>query len=200
MELKKYLNESQDPKTVEKVITKINELLTKDEKVEYVAVQKKPAVNLSPASIALTNKRIIFCRPKSFGLTMDFQDFLWKEIADCHMKEGILGATFTVKIIKGGGIVSLDYLPKSQARLLYRYAQEREEEMDEYRRQRELEDSRARAGGGITVNTPTSENNKQSEKINDPVANLNKLKQLLEQDLISQQEFDDKKAEILSKM
>ncbi|MDO6491699.1 MULTISPECIES: PH domain-containing protein [unclassified Cellulophaga] len=200
MDLKKFLNESQDPKTVEKVLGKIGELLTKDEIVEYVAVQKKPAVNLSPDSIALTSKRIIFCRPKSFGLSMNFQDLLWKEIADCHMKEGILGATFTVKKLKGGGIISLDYLPKSQARLLYRYAQEREEEMDEYRRQRELENSRARAGGGIIVNTPNSGNNQKPDVNHDPVTNLKKLKQLLEQELISQQEFDDKKAQILSKM
>ena len=75
MELNKYLNESQDPKTVEKVLKKINELLTRNENVEYVAVQKKPAVNFSPDSVALTNKRIIFCRPKTFGLSMDFQDF-----------------------------------------------------------------------------------------------------------------------------
>lgn len=78
---------------------------------------------------------------------MDFQDYLWKEVADCHMKEGIQGATFMVKNTRGG-TVTLEYLPKSQARMLYRYAQEREEEMSEYRRQRELEDSRARAGGG----------------------------------------------------
>jgi len=198
MEFKKYLNESQDPKTVEKVLTKVNELLTKEEKIEYIAVQKKPALNISPDSIALTNKRILFCRPRKFGLSMSFQDYLWKEIADCHIKEGILGATFTIKKIKGGGIISLDYLPKSQARLLYRYAQEREEEMEEYRRQRELENSRARAGGGITVNT-TSDEGKQ-EKENDPIANLKKLKQLLEQELISQDEFNTKKSEILSKL
>lgn len=200
MDLKKFLNESQDPKTVEKVLGRISELLTKDETVEYVAVQKKPAVNLSPDSIALTNKRIIFCRPKSFGLSMNFQDLLWKEISDCHMKEGILGATFTVKKLKGGGILSLDYLPKSQARLLYRYAQEREEEMDEYRRQRELENSRAKAGGGIIVNSPSADNNQKDNNSDDPIANLKKLKQLLEQDLISQQEFDNKKADILSKL
>ena len=198
MELSKYLNESQDPKTVEKVLKKINELLTRNENVEYVAVQKKPAVNFSPDSVALTNKRIIFCRPKTFGLSMDFQDFLWKEIADCHIKEGILGATFTAKKVKGG-IISMDYLPKSQARLLYRYAQEREEEMDEYRRQRELENSRARAGGGITVNT-LNDKKQETEKQNDPLENLKTLKQLLEQDLISQEEFDNKKAEMLSKL
>ncbi|WP_289022313.1 PH domain-containing protein [uncultured Salegentibacter sp.] len=197
--LNKFLNESQDPKMVEKILSKITELLTKDEKVEYIAVQKKPAVNISPDCIALTNKRIIFCMPKNFGLSMNFRDFLWKEVADCHMKEGILGATFSVKTVKGG-LISLDYLPKAQARLLYRYGQEREEEMHEYRRQQELENSRARAGGGITVNTAADHKNSSSADNDDPVANLKKLKSLLAEELISQEEFDAKKNEILAKL
>ena len=198
--LKKFLNESQDPKAVEKTMKKVSELLTREEKIEYIAVQKKPAVNLSPDSIAITNKRIIFCRPRSFGFSMDFQDFLWKEVADCHMKEGILGATFTVKTTKGGHI-ALDYLPKAQARMLYRYGQEKEEDMSEYRRQRELENSRASAGGGIVVNT-SSENQSAAAKEpqDDPMANLKKLKLLLAEDLISEEEFNNKKAGILAKL
>ncbi|WP_227009049.1 hypothetical protein [Christiangramia fulva] len=60
------------------------------------------------------------------------------------MNEGILGTTFTVKTTKGGHIAH-DYLPKAQVRMLYRYGQEKEEEMAEYRRQRELDNSRASA-------------------------------------------------------
>jgi hypothetical protein len=196
--LKDLLNESQNPQAVEKTFNKVKEFLTKGEEIQFIAVQKKPALNLSPDSIALTNKRIIFCRPKTFGFSMDFQDYLWKEIADCHMKEGVLGATFLVKNIKGGQI-SLDYLPKAQARMLYRYAQEREEEMADYRRQRELEDSRAKAGGGIFVNTNDKKESSEETK-EDPIAKLKNLKELLAENLISQNEFDTKKADILSKI
>jgi hypothetical protein len=198
--LKKYLNEEQNPKDVEKLLNKVQGLLTLGEEVEYIAVQKKPAINLSPDCIALTNKRIIFCRPKNLGLSMDFQDYLWKDIADCHMKEGILGADFKIKTIKGQ-MNMLDYLPKSQARKLYQFAQGKEEEMHNFRRERELEDKRAAAGGGITVNTvgsiPQNQNTEQKE---DPVETLQKLKRLLESEIISQEEFDTKKAEIISKM
>lgn len=198
--LKKYLNEEQNPKDVEKLLNKVQGLLTLGEEVEYIAVQKKPAINLSPDCIALTNKRIIFCRPKNLGLSMDFQDYLWKDIADCHMKEGILGADFKIKTIKGQ-MNMLDYLPKSQARKLYQFAQGKEEEMHNFRRERELEDKRAAAGGGITVNTvspiPQNQNTEQKE---DPVETLQKLKKLLEGEIISQEEFDTKKIEIISKM
>lgn len=197
-DLKKFLNEEQDPKAVEKILVKVNGLLTSGEQVEYIAVQKKPAINLSPDCIALTNKRIIFCRPRNLGLSMDFQDYAWKDILDCHMKEGIIGATFSMKTVKGN-INMLDYLPKAQARKLYQFAQEKEEEMVVYRREHDLENKRAIAGGGITVNAslPMSQNTEQKE---DPLETLQKLKKLLDSEIISQTEFDTKKTEILSKM
>jgi len=196
--LKKFLNEEQDPKAVEKLFEKVKDLLTADEQVEYIAVQKKPAINLSPDCIALTNKRIIFCRPKNLGFSMDFQDYLWKDVADCHIKEGIMGASFTMKTIKRQ-INMLDYLPKAQARKLYQFAQGKEEEMAEYRRQRELEDKRAAAGGGIIVNAGL-QTAAPAEVKDDPVAVLGKLKSLLENQLISQEEYDSKKNEILQKL
>lgn len=200
-DLKKFLNEEQDPKAVEKILEKVNGLLTVGEIVEYIAVQKKPAVNLSPDCIAVTNKRLIFCRPKTFGLAMEFQDYLWKDIADCHMSEGILGATYKVKTVTGQ-LNMLDYLPKSQARKLYQFSQAKEEEMMELRRQKQLEEARASAGGGIVVNTatPVQEVPKPSSDIEDPFAVLQKLKNLLENDLISQDEFDAKKKEVLERM
>jgi hypothetical protein len=197
--LKKFLNEEQDPKAVEKLMVKVNGLLTSGEEIEYIAVQKKPAINLSPDCIALTNKRIIFCRPKNFGLSMDFQDYAWKDIADCHLKEGIMGATFSIKTIKGG-LNLLDYLPKSQARKLYQFGQEKEEEMIEYRRQHVLEDKRAAAGGGITVNAGAPIAAPSIEQKDDPLVTLQKLKKLLDSEIISQEEFDTKKTEVISKM
>ncbi|TCC86498.1 hypothetical protein EZ428_23840 [Pedobacter frigiditerrae] len=196
-DLKKFLNEEQDPKAVEKTLGRINSLLTSNEQVEYIAVQKKPAINFSPDCIALTNKRIIFCKPKNFGLSMDFHDYNWKDIADCHIKEGIIGSTFTMRTVRNLNNM-MDYLPKNQARKLYQFAQEREEEMREFRRQRELEDKRAAAGGGIVVNNAQTPN--ESLQQEDPFAVLQKLKALLENGILSQEEFDNKKNEILLRM
>jgi hypothetical protein len=196
--LKRFLNEEQDPRAIEKLLPKVNSLLTAGEAIEYIAVQKKPAINITPDCIALTNKRIIFCRSKNLGLSMDFQDFLWKDIYDCHMKEGILGADFSVLTIKRQTVI-LNYLPKSQARKLYQFAQAKEEEMSEYRRQRELEDKRAIAGGGIVINNDSNTPQKNDQQ-QDPVLVLQKLKVLLDSEIISKEEYDFKKADILSKM
>jgi len=198
-DLRKFLNEEQDPKAVEKILGRINSLLTANEQVEYIAVQKKPAITLSPDCIALTNKRIIFCKPKNFGLSMDFQDYNWKDVYDCHIKEGILGATFTMVTIRNFRNM-MDYLPKNQARKLYQFAQEREEEMREYRRQKDLEDKRAAAGGGIIVNNTTPVAPAEIPQQEDSFAVLLKLKNLLENGILSQEEFEQKKNEILSRV
>jgi len=198
-DLKKFLNEEQDPKAVEKILDRINSLLTTNEQVEYIAVQRKPAINFSPDCIALTNKRIIFCKPKNFGLSMDFQDYNWKDVVDCHIKEGILGATFTMTTVRNFNNM-MDYLPKNQARKLYQYAQEKEEEMREYRRQKELEDKRAAAGGGIVVNNTPNIPNENIVQAEDPFTVIQKLKALLENGILSQEEFDSKKNEILSRV
>lgn len=207
MNLKKFLNEEQDPKAVEKLLERINDLITSQEFVEYIAVQKKPAINFSPDCIALTNRRIIFCRPKNFGLSMDFQDYNWVDIADCHIKEGILGATFTMKTI-GNYTNMMDYLPKAQARKLYQFAQEIEENMRGVRREKDLEVRRASAGG-VTVNnaTPiiahpfqTPQPVTQLIEAEDPFAVLQKLKGLMDGGIISVEEFESKKNEILSRV
>ncbi len=204
MNLKKFLNEEQDPKAVEKLLEKINSLLTSNEFVEYIAVQKKPVINLSPDCIALTNRRIIFCRPKNFGLSMDFQDYNWVDIADCHITEGIIGSAFMMKTVRNFTNM-MDYLPKAQARKLYQFAQEMEEQMRSIRREKDLETRRASAGG-ITVNNATpiitqpQQNQPQLIETEDPFAVLQKLKGLMENGIISPEEFEIKKNEILSRV
>jgi hypothetical protein len=206
MNLKKFLNEEQDPRSVEKLLEKINSLLTSQEFVEYIAVQKKPALNLSPDCIALTNRRIIFCRPKTFGFSMDFQDYNWVDVADCHIKEGILGSTFMMRTTRNFTNM-MDYLPKAQARRLYQYAQEIEEQMRGVRREKDLEVRRASAGG-VTVNNATPiitqpvqyPQQPQMIETEDPFAVLQKLKGLVENGIISPEEFENKKNEILSRV
>ena len=121
--LKKILNEDQDPKAIEKITAKLENLLMSNEEIGYIAVQKKPAVTLFPDSIVVTNKRIILCKPKNLGLSMEFIDYDWDDVAASFVKEGILGAEFTFTT-KSELTHTVDYLPKNQARKLYTYAKE----------------------------------------------------------------------------
>lgn len=218
--IKKFLNEEQDPAAVEKIALKLNGIIMTGENVEYIAVQKKPAVNISPDAVALTNKRVIFCRPKNLGFSFDFADYIWKDVIDCKLKEELLGAIFSINTIKGSD--SLDYLPKAQARRLYALAQEQEEVQRELRRQMELEEKRAGSGSinvtsaiseqvpptishqeSITVSNLTPVNEPvviEEVKADDITAALTKLKVLFDSHLISRDEYESKKADILSRM
>jgi hypothetical protein len=151
--IEKFLNEEQDPKTVEKVYSRLVDLLSSGEEVIYIAVQKKPLVNLFPDCIAITNKRVLFFTPANLGLSIKFVDFVWKDIVDVYTKEEIIGSIFSVKTT-GGAEMTVDYLPKVQGRKLYQYAQERKEVEREARRQRDLEQKRAESGAIQLENSP----------------------------------------------
>src|ERR1700748_478351 len=141
----KFLTDQQDPKAVEKVYTRLVDLLTPGEEIIYIATQKKPLVNLLSDCVALTNKRVLFFTPANLGLSIKFIDFVWKDIVDVSIKEEIIGAIFSVRTTNQAEM-GVDYLPKVQARKLYQYAQERKEEEREARRQRALEEKRAESG------------------------------------------------------
>ena len=121
--IKSFLNEDQDPKAIEKITAKLNDLLMKNEQIGYIGVQKKPAITVFPDSIVMTNKRIIMCKPKNLGLSMDFIDYDWDDISGTFVKENILGSQFSFST-KTELVIDIDYIPKSQARKLYKYAKE----------------------------------------------------------------------------
>src|SRR6201994_38218 len=134
--LEKFLTDEQDPKAVEKIYTRLNDLLSTGEDIIYIAVQKNPLVNILPDCIAITNKRLLFFTPANLGLSIKFVDFVWKDIVDVFTKEEIIGAIFSVRTVNGAEM-GVDYLPKVQARKLYQYAQERKEAEREDRRLRD---------------------------------------------------------------
>lgn len=193
----KFLNEEQDPKTVEKVISKLSDLLTQGEDILYLAVQKKPAVNLLPDSIAISNKRIFYCEPGNLGLTMNFKDISWKNIKEVSFKEEFFGAKF-ICVPQNGENIETDYIPKVQARKLHQAANEQLEQYKELLRQQQLEANRATAS---TVNIPvesapiTNENQED-----DSTLKLRKLKTLYDNLLITREEYENKKQDILNSL
>jgi len=201
--LARFLNEEQDPSTVNKVYQKISEILTRNEEIAYIAVQKKPLnLNLSPDCIVLTTRRFIVYHPRVFG-QVEFEDYIWRELKDAQIKEGIVGATFTISTVRGEQF-TIEHLPKAQARRLYSYAQEMEENVLEERRLRAMEETRAAAGGVMIQGMPQAPSPLMQAPVAparpDPVEQLSKLKQMLDAGLITAAEYEAKKSDILSRM
>ncbi|MCJ0741207.1 PH domain-containing protein [Pedobacter montanisoli] len=208
----RFLADEQDPKAVEKVIGKLNDLLTSGEEILYLAVQKKPAVNLLPDCIAITNKRIFYCEPGNLGLTMNFKDISWKNIKEVSFKEGLLGSKFICVPTSGENIVT-EYIPKVQARKLHQAANEQLEQYKEMLRQQKLEENRASA---TSFSMPASQNiidipveeaivipetsSAAPETEDDATLKLRKLKTLYDKQLITLEEYENKKAAILDSL
>jgi hypothetical protein len=226
-QIKKFLNEEQDPKAIEKITSKLNDLLMKGEEIGYIAVQKKPAITVLPDSVVVTNKRIIICQPKNLGLSMNFTDFTWDEIEGIFIKENILGSEFSFST-KTQIQASIDYIPKIQARKISTYAKEQldilkngvvteEKEVlietpPAFEEIEELETEEVTSFAEIMPavqnytesnieNTSSSTDKKLNELSQDELfEKLQNYKKLLDNGLILQAEYDNFKKEILSLM
>ena len=223
--IKKFLNEEQDPKAIEKITSKLNDLLMKNEEIGYIAVQKKPAITVFPDSIVVTNKRIIICQPKNMGLSMNFTDFTWDEIEGTFMKENILGSEFSFST-KTQIQVSIDYIPKIQARKISTYAKEQldllknpvsnftaseevKTQTPEFKQEEVVEEVETEEVTNYAEIIPTANYTEPVASTEKPTnelsqdelfAKLQNYKKLLDNGLILQGEYDALKKEILSLM
>lgn len=222
-QIKKFLNEEQDPKAIEKITSKLNDLLMKNEEIGYIGVQKKPAITVFPDSIVLTNKRIIICQPKNLGLSMDFVDYTWDQIEGTFVKENILGSEFSFST-KTDMTVSIDYIPKIQARKIFTYAKEQldllktgsvqnavpapaefveeieEIETEEVTNYAEIMPAVPNYAEPVQENTHATEKPINELTQDELFAKLQNYKKLLDNGLILQGEYDAFKKEILSMM
>lgn len=241
MSLDKFIQDGQDIKVVEKIYSKIVDMLTHGEAISYVALQKKPAVTLLPDSITISNKRIFLCEFTKLGLATNFEIFSWKDIKDIAFKEEIFGSKVTVIPFTGENL-SIDYIPKTQARKLYQLIKEALENVKVENEEttpitkpivpvRDLYDEPKKedpipvqtnvetptaptptehlvvAQDNTVVETPhifqTQETFSSAEKIEEDdelTLKLKRLKGLFDKQLISQAEYESKKAEILSQL
>jgi hypothetical protein len=195
----KFLYDEQDPKTVEKIYGKLRDFMGRDEELIYIAVQKKPAVTINPDCIAVTSKRIIFCIPENMGLTMRFLDFNWRDIKEVSFKEEFFGAKF-ITVPQKGENLTIFYIPKIQARKLYQSSYEQLEKVKEEQRQHELDEKKA-GTSAVTVNAQPSEPVQPVAETDDEITQkLKRLKVLFEKQLISAEEYESKKRDILSQL
>ena len=211
MWIEQYLTDDQDPKTAEKVLAKLRDMLTSGEAIIYLAIQKKPAVTLIPDCIAVTNKRIVFCIPGNLGLTTNFVTFTWNDIKEVSFKEEFFGSRF-IAVPQKGENLSIDYIPKVQARKLYQFCNEQLEKLKELERNQNLDDRKVHVAlESEQENTSYTEiqeehlpflskekNGSVTEAEDEMTVKLKRLKSLFEKQLITQEEYESKKAEILS--
>jgi hypothetical protein len=173
-----------------RIADKVSQILTSDETIEMVVTQHALA-GIRPDAVVLTNRRFILYREALLGAK--FSDGLWRDLTDVHLSEGLLGATMSFRT--PAVTITVDRLPKAEARHAYAFAQEKEQEAIETRRQRQMEEDRARAGHFVVgAQQPTAA---AAPAADDPLAKLTKLKSMMDAGLITEEEYNQKKQQIL---
>jgi hypothetical protein len=107
-----------------KVPKAIRNMLYTDEEVIASICQSRLKQRVSPASLFITNHRILCYRPSNFGLRNSIEDYHYKDIANFKVDRGILWATINVKQRFSGNDLILGNLPKGNIDIISRLVQE----------------------------------------------------------------------------
>jgi hypothetical protein len=196
---------SSDDSHLNKALEHLNSVLVTGETIEAWAIQRRLfALTGRRILIAATSGRFIKIKRGLLG-GFDMTDFRWQDLGDAKIKVGIFGADIFMKIFGSADLaISKDsnqvlVLPgfrKEQAEQIYRIAQAQDQSWREKRRIRELEEMRAKSGG-VTIgnNAGSQQTGNVSE---DAAAKLQQAKQMLDNKLITDSEFESIKARIIS--
>lgn len=198
----RHKDPSQEAGALRSVAEQVSKILTPGEEILYVALQNAMAVTIRPDAAVATTNRFILYRPHLLG-RVHFDDFHWQDVKNVRMNQGVLSTVMTVELLDGR-TSSLGELDKDQAKRLYSFCQQYEQEWREKRRVREMEEQRARSGG-IYMPPPqgaapaaAAGTGAAGTAGEDSVSKLARAKQMLDQKLISEAEYETLKAKIIS--
>ena len=203
------------------VRAKVQALLTPGEEVLGVAAQTDFARwwIMPPDGVVITNHRVLFLKIGFFSFS--FTDFHWEHVMDIHVLDKFAGSTLSASASasKSGYATQtmaqptaqayVQGLVKPQAHEAYRLGQHMEQQWREVIRGRIMQERQVERGAYL-VQTPGApaayaaqipgvEPAQVSHSAAEPPeVRLQKLKGLLDQGLIDQQEFERKKEQILA--
>jgi len=142
---------------LDKALEHLNSVLIPGETLEAWAIQRRLfALTSRRILIAATSGRFIKIKRGLIG-GYDMTDFRWQDLGETRIKVGIFGADITMKTSslsdlaiaeEPSQVLVLTGFRKVQAEKIYRLAQTQEQSWREKRRIRELEELRAKSGGG----------------------------------------------------
>jgi hypothetical protein len=184
-------------------------MLIAGEDIEAMAIQRRLfAITHRRAAVAATSGRVIILQRNLFGGYTPV-DFRWQDLRESDVKVGAFGATLILSAYRSNDLASNEGPPanlvvaglrKKEAQDVYRVCQARAQAWREKRRIRELEEMRARAGGiqlgamGAPAGAVAA-NGDQSLS-----SRLQRAKEMRESGLLTDAEFEQVKAKILSEL
>jgi hypothetical protein len=197
-----------DEPGVSRALTALHSLLIPGEELETHAIQRRMfALTHRRTIVGATSGRLIVVTRGLFG---DYtpQDVRWQDLQDAQLRVGVFGATLsasvhgTADLATAEGphrVLRVDGLRKDQAGDVYRACQAQEQAWREKRRVRELEELRAKSGGINLAGgaAPAAAGDDGSQAL---AGRLQRAKDMLQQGLLTDAEFEQVKARILSEL
>ncbi len=196
----------QDEGGLERPLQFLRSVLIPTETLEAWAIQRRLfALNHRRLLIAATSGRLILITRHLLG-GFDVADIRWQDLEEVTLRVGVFGADLVVRSGRAADLASegssgsrrLEFpgLRKEQGQAVYRICQAQDQSWREKRRVRELEELRARSGG-IQVTSGVGAVGGGGVQP-DAVRRLQEAKQMLEQRLITDSEYEAIKAKIVS--
>jgi hypothetical protein len=194
---------------ISRALTALRSLLIPGEELETHAIQRRLfSLTHRRTIVGATSGRLIAVTRGLFG---DYapQDVRWQDLQDAQLRVGVFGATLTVSVHGTADLATtegprhalrIEGLRKAEAQEVYRACQAQEQAWREKRRVRELEELRAKSGG-INLGGGlggTAASGAGGEGAQTPTARLQRAKEMRQQGLLSDAEFEQVKARILA--
>jgi len=184
----------------------LKSVLVTGETLDAWAIQRRLfALTHRRILIAATSGRFIVIKRGVFG-GFDMTDFRWQDLEDIKLKVGIFGADIFLKKFGSSDLAmaksSVQFLQltgfrKEQTQAIYRLAQAQDQSWREKRRIRELEELRAKSGG-LNMSSSYSGVNSAGNPSDNSLSRLQKAKEMLDNKLITDSEYESIKARIIS--
>jgi putative oligomerization/nucleic acid binding protein/PH (Pleckstrin Homology) domain-containing protein len=198
-----------DEPGISRALAALRSLLIPGEELLTHAVQRRLFALTHRRVIAgATSGRLILLERGLFGGYAP-QDVRWQDLQDAQLRVGIFGATLSVSVFGSADLATaegprrmlrVEGLRKEQAQEVYRACQAQEQAWREKRRVRELEELRAKSGGinlsgGLGGGGGAAGDGSQAL-----AGRLQRAKEMLQQGLLTDAEFEQVKARILSEL
>lgn len=188
------------------IVDQIRGLLVPGEALRAYAVERRIFALFHRRTVAAaTSGRLIALRRGLLG-GYKVEDLRWQDLKDAKLDVGILGADLTLEVLnqadlatseQPGAMYAFRGLRKAEAQELCRACQAQEQAWREKRRVRDLEELRARSGG-IQWSSGSAGSPAAGTGPTDPVERLKAAKEMLDNGLITDSEYEAIKAKVVS--
>jgi hypothetical protein len=174
--IRELLNEEQDEEVARKLVYTLAARLRRGERVQAVSVQKHLVIGLVTEAVVATSDRLFIVRDLILG--KDIEEIAYPDLAAISAEKELRGAVVTIET-RDRRKRTIKSLPKESAEKVVRSARARKEQ---------LSATPASQPPPLPLEAIVSD---------DPLARLKKLKELLDQGVITDADYEAKKREIL---